>query len=52
MGFVHFQEVIVRAKDDGEFADDAAVCLSKRRNPRFDFTAVRTAKRVIGIVKL
>ena len=50
--FVHFEQVVVRAENDGNLADALVMCTGKIFDPRPNFPALRTAKRVVGIVEL
>ena len=52
VGFVHLEQVIVRAEHDSKFTNGFAVCGRKIVNPRSDFASVGAPKSVVGIVKL
>jgi hypothetical protein len=52
VGFVHLEQVVVRAEHDSEFTNGFTVCSRKIVNPRSDLASVGAPKSVVGIVKL
>jgi hypothetical protein len=52
VGFVHLEQVGIAAEDNGDFTNTLSVGASKLFDPRADFSALRAAKCVVGIVKV
>jgi hypothetical protein len=52
VGFVHLEQVIVRAEHDSEFTNGFPMSSRKIVNPRSDLASVGAPKSVVGIVEL